>query len=239
MAYTKRYDGRNPEEPRKIEAKVGVIEKADGSAYFAFGDTKAIAAVYGPRTLYPQHLQDPTTGILRCNYDMLSFSVGERKRPGPSRRSTEISLVTKNALLPALKLEKFPYSVVDVFIIILQANAGTRTAGLNAASLALAHAGLPMVDLVSSVSVGKVGGKIIIDMNKEEEDYREKNGERASTDIPFAVLPRLGKVSLLQLDGNISKKELNDALKMANDTCLKIYEVQKKVLKDSLKDKNK
>lgn len=233
MVYTKRFDGRKFDETRKIEAKLGVIEKADGSAYFAFGDTQAIAAVYGPRTLYPQHLQDPTKGILRCNYDMLSFSVGERKRPGPNRRSTEISLVTQNSLLPALKLDKFPNSVVDVFIIILQANAGTRTAGINAASLALAHAGLPMIDLVSSVSVGKVGGKIVVDMIKEEEDYREKSGERASTDIPFAVLPRLGKVSLLQLDGDVTRKELNEALKLANDTCAKIHEVQKKVLRDS------
>lgn len=234
MPYTKRFDGRKFDEPRKIEAKIGVVEKADGSAYFAFGDTKAIAAVYGPRTLFPQHLQDPTKGKLKCIYDMLSFSVGERKRPGPSRRSQEISLVTEKSLLPALRLEKFPNCVVEVYVMIIQANAGTRTAGINAASLALAHAGLPMVDLVSSVSVGKVGGKICVDLTKEEEDYKEKGNEKAS-DIPFAVLSRLGKVSLLQLDGNVTRKELSAALQTANDVCKKISEIQKKVLKETFK----
>lgn len=235
MPYTKRFDGRKFDEIRKIEAKVGVVERADGSAYFAFGDTKAIAAVYGPRTLYPQHLQNPTKGVLRCYYDMLPFSVSERKRPGPSRRSIEISLVTEKALTPALKLEKFPNSVIDVFIMIIQANAGTRTAGINAASLALAHAGVPMIDFVSSISVGKVGGKICVDLIKEEEDY-EENGKKDSTDIPFAMLPRLNKISLLQLDGNISKEELIEALNVAKKACNKIYEEQKKVLKETFKE---
>ncbi len=234
MAYTKRFDSRKFDETRKIEAKVGVVKNADGSAYFAFGDTKAIAAVYGPRTLYPQHLQDPTKGQLKCIYDMLSFSVGERKRPGPSRRSTEISMVTEKALAPALNLDKFPNSVVNLYIMIIQANAGTRTAGINAASLALAHAGLPMLDLVSSVSVGKIGGKICVDLTKEEEDYEEK-GQKDATDIPFAILPRLGKVSLLQLDGKITKNELKEALQMANNACKKIHEAQIKVLKEALK----
>ena len=236
MPYTKRFDGRKFDETRKIEAKVGVIEKADGSAYFAFGDTKAIAAVYGPRTLFPQHLQDPTKGRIRCSYDMMSFSVSERKRPGPGRRGQEISHVTEKALQPAVRLENFPNCVVEVYIMILQANAGTRTAGINAASLALAHAGLPMVDLVSSVSVGKIGGKLCVDLIKEEEDFEEKNGEKSATDIPVAILPRLGKVSLLQLDGKVSRKELAEALKKANESCKKIYEEQKRVLKETFKE---
>ena len=55
---------------------------------FAFGDTIAIAAVYGPKKMHPQHSQNPEKGTLRCNYNMLSFSVTERIRPGPNRRST-------------------------------------------------------------------------------------------------------------------------------------------------------
>ena len=49
----KRPDGRKPEEMREIKAKVDVIPNADGSAMFAFGDTIAIAAVYGPRKMHP------------------------------------------------------------------------------------------------------------------------------------------------------------------------------------------
>src|SRR3990167_3729305 len=141
MSYTKRIDGRKFDEPRKMEAKIGVIPRADGSAMFKIGDTIAIAAVYGPRELHPKFLQNPEKGILRCNYDMASFSVPERKKPGPNRRSTEISMVTEKALLPVLDLKQFPSAVVDVFIAIIQANSGTRCAGITAASMALAHAG--------------------------------------------------------------------------------------------------
>src|SRR3989338_7967072 len=114
MTYTKRPDGRKFDELRETEAKVGVIKNADGSALFRFGDTIAIASVYGPKPLHPQHLQNPQKGVLRVNYDMLSFSVPERKRPGPSRRSQEISKVTEWALSQVIDLESYPNTVVDV-----------------------------------------------------------------------------------------------------------------------------
>lgn len=234
MGYNKRFSKRKFDEMREIEAKVGVVKRADGSAMFRIGSTIAIAAVYGPRELYPKFLQSPERGILRCNYDMASFSVPERKRPGPNRRSTEISLVTEKALLPLLNLDEFPNSVIDVFIEIIQANAGTRCAGITAASMALAHAGIPMYDLVSAVSVGKVGEKILIDLDKEEEDYKE-----GSTDIPVAMAVRSKKVTLLQLDGNVNKKELQEALKLAEIGCNKIHKIQEKALKDAYKEESK
>src|SRR3990167_5726479 len=154
MSYTKRLDGRKFDEVRKMHAKVGIIKRADGSASFQIGDTIAIAAVYGPRELHPKFLQDPEKAVLRCNYDMASFSVTERKKPGPSRRSTEISLVTQKSLSSVVELDLFPSTVIDVFIQIVQANAGTRCAGICAAAMALAHAGIPMRDMVAAVSVG-------------------------------------------------------------------------------------
>lgn len=225
----KRSDGRKPNEMRKMTAKVGVIPNADGSAMFAFGNTIAIAAVYGPRKLHPQHMQDPSTGILRCNYDLLSFSVSERKKPGPSRRSQEISKVTGWALEPAIDLEPYPNTVVDVQIYILQADAGTRTAGINAASLALAHAGIPMKDLVCSVAVGKLDKELIVDLTKEEEDFKEGEG---ATDFATAKLANSPEFSLLQLDGKIQPEEIKEVLKLADKACREIYEVQKKALKE-------
>src|SRR3989338_10094437 len=144
MTYTKRIDGRKFDELRPIKAEVGVIPNADGSALFAFGETVAIAAVYGPKPLHPAHLQEPDKGIIRCEYNMLPFSVTERARPGPSRRSKEISMITENALSGVVELKRFPGTVIDVEIMILQANAGTRCAGINAAAMALAHAGIVM-----------------------------------------------------------------------------------------------
>ena len=229
MTYTKRADNRKFDEPRKMEAKVGVIDRADGSAMFKIGDTIAVAAVYGPKELYPRFLQDSEKGVLKCIYDMLSFSVPERKRPGPNRRSVEISLVTEKALLPSLDLKNYANTVINVFIEIIQANAGTRCAGICAASLALADAGMDMKDLVCAVSVGFVDGKVMIDLNKEEEDIDDM------TDIPIAVLPRTGEISLLQLDGNLKRENVIEAIELVKKVSKKIYEVQKMALKERFK----
>jgi len=146
----------------------------------------------------------------------------------------EISHVTTQALEPVVMLEKFQNSAVDVYIQILQANASTRTAGINAASLALAHAGLPMKDLVTSVSVGKIGGSLVVDVNKDEEDYEEE-GKKAATDIAIAMLGKSKKLSLLQLDGNIKPSELLKAIELARKASSKIYQAQVKALKEANK----
>ncbi len=225
----KRTDGRKNNELRKITAKVGIIPNADGSALFAFGKTIAIAAVYGPRQLHPQHMQNPSTGILRCNYDLLSFSVADRKRPGPSRRSQEISKVTEWALSPVLDLEQFPNTVIDVQIYILQADAGTRTAGINAASMALAHAGIPMRDLVCSLAAGKQDKELILDLTKEEEDFSDGEG---ATDFAIAKVANSDELTLLQMDGKIQPELVKELLKTSLKAYEEIYESQKNALKE-------
>lgn len=225
----KRIDGRKAEEIRKMVAKVGVVPNADGSAMFAFGDTVAIAAVYGPKELHPRNMQKPDTAVLRVNYDLLSFSVDDRKKPGPSRRSQEISKVTEWALLPALEIKEFPNNVIDVQIYILQADASTRTAGINAASMALAHAGIPMKDLVCSVSIGKLDKDIVVDVTKAEEDWKEGEG---ATDLATAKIANSDEYTLLQMDGKIQTELMQKALKMAEKACQEIYEKQKQALKE-------
>ena len=217
---------RANDELRPMEAKAGVIPNAAGSAYFKIGKTAAYATVYGPRSLYPKFKQDPEKGILRCHYNMMPFSgTGNRVRPGQNRRAKEISLVTENALKPVLSFEDFPNSVVDVFIEISAADAGTRCAGICAASIALADAGFSMKEMVSAISVGKVNDTTIVDLDYDEEAW---DGEVA--DIPVAMQPSTGDVSLLQMDGVVSKEQLAEALSMAQDACMKINEVQKQAL---------
>lgn len=228
MAEQKRPDGRKNNEMRKITAKVGIIPNADGSALFAFGKTIAIAAVYGPRQLHPQHMQNPQRGILRCNYDLLSFSVSERKRPGPNRRAQEITKAIEWALQPAVDLDAFPNTVVDVQVYILQADAGTRTASVNAASMALAHAGIPMKDLVCSLALGKNDKTLIVDLTKEEEDFHEGEG---ATDFAIAKLANHDEVTLMQMDGKIQPNLVNEVMILADNACKEIYEAQKSALK--------
>ncbi|MEM4260037.1 MAG: exosome complex exonuclease Rrp41 [Candidatus Woesearchaeota archaeon] len=230
MAYNRK--NRKKDETRPIIAKAGIIKKADGSGYFKIGDTEAYAAVYGPRNLFPKFMQDPKKGILRCNYNMMPFSgEGERVRPGPSRRSKEISLVTEKALLPVLNLDEYPNAVVDVFIELPQTDAGSRCAGICAASIALADAGLPMKDMIAAVSVGKVQGELVVDLDGEEEHM----DENASTDIPVAMIPSTEEITLLQMDGILEKEDLYRALNLVKPALKKISEIQKQALKDKYK----
>lgn len=231
MAEFKRPDGRKVDELRQpVIAKVGIIPNADGSAMFQTGKTIAIAAVYGPKKMHPQHSQNPEKGTLRCTYNMNSFSVDDRIRPGPSRRSMEISEITKWALEPVVMLGKWKNQVVDVHINIIQADAGTRCAGINAAAMALAHAGIPMKDMVSSVAVGKLDKTVVVDLDKAEEDFEEGEGP---TDIPISMTPS-GEITHLQLDGKINSAQMKEAIEMAKKACGEIYEIQKKALKDAI-----
>jgi exosome complex component RRP41 len=227
--YEKRADGRAFDEIREIKTKVGIVPSADGSAMFETGDTRAIAVVRGPRTLHPQHMQNPQKGILRVTYGMMPFSVWDRIKPGPSRRSQEISKVTEWALSSCVDLDAFPSTVVDVLIQIPQADAGTRVAGINAAAMALANAGVPMKEMVSAIAVGKIDKTLVVDVNKDEEDFKEGEG---STDIPMVWTSRSKKIALFQLDGKISIDELKQALELGKKACEKINEIQVKALKD-------
>jgi len=221
----KRLDGRKPEELRPVVMKAGVLKRANGSALVKLGNTVALAGVYGPWSLFPKHRQDPEKAILNCRYNMLSFATTERNRPGPSRRSIEISKVTRDALEPALFLEEFPKTEISVYIEILQADAGTRTAGINAASIALADAGIPMKDLVTAIAVGKINGEYVIDLTGEEEKITE-------CDLPIAFMPRNKKFTLLQMDGDLPSNEVEKIIELATKTCEKLYEKQKEALRN-------
>ena len=220
-----RLDGRKVDECRPIKIEVGVLPRADGSAYLEWGQNKIYAAVYGPRECLPKHKQDPYRAVLDYNYRMATFSVPDRKNPKPGRREIEISKVSGEALAASVMLEKFPGAQINVEVEVLDSNAGTRVAALTVASVALADAGLPMRDMVVGAGVGRAGGKIIVDLNKEEEDAPD------AVDIPLAIMPNTKEIVLLQLDGLLSKKEWEEASAAGMKACEKIYEIQKAALK--------
>ncbi|MHB8601211.1 MAG: exosome complex exonuclease Rrp41 [Nitrosotalea sp.] len=218
-----RCDGRRLDELRNISIKVGVLKNADGSAYIEFGKNKILAGVFGPRDVHPKHMANPDSGILRCRYHMSPFSVTERKNPAPSRREIEISKVIKEALQPSVILKDYPRTVIDVFIEVLQADGGSRCAALDAASVALADAGIPMRDLVSACAAGKVADRIVLDVNNEED-------QEGQADMPVALMPNVGKITLLQLDGMLKPEEFKTCMQTALVGCKRVYEVQRKAL---------
>ena len=219
-----RYDGRKAKELRPIKIESGVLPNADGSAYIEMGRNKIIVGVFGPREMHPRRFAKPNEATLRCRYHMSPFSVDPRRSPAPSRRDTEIGMVMSWALEPAVFLEKYPRSVIDVYAEVLEADGGTRTACINAATVALVDAGIPMRDLVSSCAAGVVDGQIVLDLG----DYEDKEGE---ADIPVAYMPKLEKITLLQMDGIQPVKVFNDCVELAIEGCLQINEIQREALK--------
>jgi exosome complex component RRP41 len=221
----RRIDGRRLDELRPLKVTAGALHQADGSAFVEWGMNKVMAAVYGPREVHPRHLQENNKAIVQCRYNMAAFSVDERKRPGLDRRSQEISKVIAEAFESVIFAEEYPRTSIDVYIEVLQANAGTRCAGVVAASVALADAGIPMVDLLPSVAVGKVAGAIALDLKKEEDNFGE-------ADLPMALVPQSGRLVLLQMEGHMTRSELNQALDLGVVGCRKIYETMKQALRD-------
>ena len=219
-----RIDGRRPDELRPIKMEVGVLDKADGSAYIEQGKNKILVAVYGPREAHPRHVALPDRAAIRCRYHMAPFSTEERRSPAPSRRDMELSKVIREAVEPAILSRHFPRTTIDIFIEVLQSDGGTRSAGIAGTSLALADAGIPMRDLVVACAAGKVDGQVVVDLCDEE----DKLGE---ADMPVAMIPSTGAITLIQMDGKLSLEEFEKAFSMAVEGGKKIYEMQKEALK--------
>ena len=219
----KRLDGRNNEELRKIKIEAGVLHRADGSCYLEWGGNKILAAVYGPREAVPRHIQDPLKAVVNARYNMAAFSVEDRKRPGPDRRSREISKVISEALAKVILTEQFPRAAIDVNIEVLDAEAGTRCAGLTAAGVALADAGIPMKDIPVSCAAGKIAGHVVLDLGKEEDNSGD-------ADLPVAISPRTGEILLLQMDGHLTFEEFNKAFDLAVKGCHTVSDMQKKAI---------
>ncbi len=225
IVHGKRLDGRALDELRPLKIEASVLKNADGSAYLEWGRNKVLAAVYGPMETQPKHMADPTRAIIKCRYAMAPFSsLEEHGRTGPNRRATEISKVTREVFENVVMLNEFPGSMINIFIEILQSDGGTRAAGITAASVALASAGIHMRDLVYAVSIGKVGEHLILDLNMLEDNYSD-------SDMPMAISPRNDNVLLLQMDGEYTKEELHKAMEMAKEAGKTISKIQKDALK--------
>jgi len=221
----KRLDGRGAEDTRPMRIVAGIIPEADGSAFIEWGGNKIICGVYGPRECIPRHESSPYHSLVKCRYMMSPFaSLEEHSRSGPSRRSTELSKVIREVFENLILSERFPNTQIDIYIDVLQAEGGTRAASITAAAVALANAGIPMKDMVSSVAVGKAGNVLIVDLGKNEDNFGQ-------SDMPMAMAHRDKKLLLLQMDGLLTKDEIVQMLGMAERCCDKLHEAQATALK--------
>ncbi|GJP35928.1 hypothetical protein CLOM_g4447, partial [Closterium sp. NIES-68] len=105
----------------------------------------------------------------------------------------------------------------------LQADGGTRSACINAATLALCHAGIPMRDLATSCASGYLNATPLLDLN-----YVEDSG--GGPDVTVGYLPSSDKISLLQMDAKLQMETFEEVVKLAVTGCKAIAHRMRQVL---------
>ncbi|TQD74507.1 hypothetical protein C1H46_039962 [Malus baccata] len=190
-----RLDGRRPMEMRQIRGEIGVVDKVDGSAVFEMGNTKVIAAVYGPREVQNRSQQMNDRALVGCEYTMANFSTGDRMRK-PKGDSSFFSE-------PCICLLQ-----IDIFVQVLQADG---------------DAGIPMRDLVTSCSAGYLNSTPLLDVNYVEDSA-------GGADVTLGIMPKLDKVTLLQMDAKLPLDIFENVMQLAIEGCKAVATYIREVL---------
>ncbi|XP_075437024.1 exosome complex component RRP41 [Ascaphus truei] len=226
-----RVDGRKAGELRKIQARMGVFAQADGSAYIEQGNTKALAVVYGPHEIRGSRsktLHD--RAVVNCQYSMATFSTGERKRrPHGDRKSTEMTLHLKQTFEAAILTQLYPRSQIDIYVQILQADGGNYCACVNAATLAVIDAGIPMRDYVCACSAGFIEDTPLADLSYVEE-------ASGGPQLALALLPKSEQIALLEMNARLHEDHLEKVMDAASKACKDVYAVLDQAVREHLQE---
>ncbi|CAG9813570.1 unnamed protein product [Phaedon cochleariae] len=227
-----RLDGRRPDELRRIRCKLGVFTEPDGSAYLEQGLTKVLAAVYGPHQVRggrskAQH----DTAIINCQFSMAVFSTTDRKkRPRGDRKSTELSMHLQQALEAVIKSELYPWSQIDVYVEVLHADGGIYTACVNAATLALIDAGIPLKEYVCACTASLANNDVpMIDISHQEEII-------GGPTLTVAALPMSGKIVLMEMSQRFHMDHLEKVLNKALQGCKDIRQILDEAVRLHVRD---
>ncbi|KAI8814969.1 ribosomal protein S5 domain 2-type protein [Cladochytrium replicatum] len=223
-----RVDGRRPPELRRISCRTGVFAQADGSAYIEHGNTKCLAAVYGPHEPHKRSALQEKVAI-NVEFNVASFSSGDRKHSGrQDRRLLEIATLIKQNFEPVISLPHSARTEIDIFLQLLQVDGGALHAAVNAATLALVDAGIPMTDYVCACSAGFVNNAPILDLN-----YIEENAEVPT--LTIGTLVKSGKLTLVTSEHKLHMDHFEPILRLACEGSKQIGEVLDETIRKSTK----
>ncbi|KYQ96926.1 Exosome complex exonuclease rrp41 [Tieghemostelium lacteum] len=214
-----RVDGRRSNEIRRLNIKMGVSNRADGSAYYEQGNTKILVTVYGPReSVNSKSLYD--RAVVKCEFSMSSFSTTERKQrqKGTDRQATEIQNLIKQAFESTVHVQLYPRSQIDIFVQVLQSDGGLKSASINACTLALIDAGISMKDFVCACNTSCIDGIPVLDLNNIE----ERSG---GPDLLLSINPQLGGVISLNMDSKVQQDLFESVLDLGVKGCQKIFTI--------------
>lgn len=240
-----RHDNRTPGELRKIDIQKGIAPHAQGSVLVSFGNTRVICAAMieesVPRWMKEQNVSG---GWLTAEYSMLPYSTLSRKqressRGKPDGRGTEIQRLVGRSLRAVVDLEKLGSRTLWVDCDVLQADGGTRTAAITGASVAVELAcralveqgklaTLPIKNRVAAVSVGIVGGEVLVDLDYHEDKDAEVDMNIVMTDkMDFVEVQGSGEESVF------SAPQLEAMLAAARSGIANLLEIQNAALSHS------
>jgi len=220
--------------------KTGVIHAATGSAYVELNNTKVICGVYGPKpNTKAQEFSEQ--GTLNCDFKYTSFSCqNERKGFASDSEEKEYSMLMLQALSVAVRMDRFPKSIVDVNVLVLQNDGAALSTAITCASLALADAGIEMYDLVASCTASAT----IQDTTSSElppivvfdPTQREEGGQTGR--VVLARMPSMAVISQLLMDGELDVRTVEEGIDLCIDGCDKLYTMMCDVLVESVQSSN-
>ena len=235
-----RVDGRKERELRSVNITPGYIKRTDGSVMIEMGDTRVICAAKLEDRV-PPFLRNSGRGWITAEYGMLPSSSPTRIAREAARgriggRTHEIQRLIGRSLRAIANLEALGEKTVWIDCDVIQADGGTRTASITGAYVALAEAAhrwsekritkqALIKDAVAAVSVGIVDGKILLDLNSEEDSHAE-------VDMNL-VMTGSGKFVEVQGTAEITpftKAKLDRIVEVARIGIRELLQVQKRVL---------
>jgi ribonuclease PH len=184
----KRIDGRTPQQSRKVSLTPGYIQNSEGSVLIELAQTRVICTASIEESV-PQFLRDSGRGWVTAEYGMLPGSSPTRipreaARGRVAGRTQEIQRLIGRSLRAVADLEALGPRTIWIDCDVIQADGGTRTASITGGFVCLALAtrrlqqrGLiqknPLRGSVAAVSVGVVGGEVLVDLCYEEDSRAE------------------------------------------------------------------
>ena len=183
-----RIDGRRKDQLRPIKITRNFIKHAEGSVLIEMGDTKVICTASVEEKV-PPFLKGKGIGWVTAEYSMLPRSTHERSpreavKGKQGGRTLEIQRLVGRALRAVTGMDQMGERSIWIDCDVIQADGGTRTASITGSFIALADAfttlktrGVikkrPLVDYLAAISVGKVGGEILVDLAYLEDSMAE------------------------------------------------------------------
>ena len=217
-----RNDGRKAHEIRRMRIQMGALRSdplVGGSALVEMGMTIALATVSGPMACQRRSDELTDRAILQVTFKTAPFAPSADRRvtnPSSDRRLQEASHLLKRAMEASILLHLYPRSRIQIVVSILADDGGRLPAAINAATLAVLDAGIPMKDFVCACAAGGDADQLLVDLNRREEGTPSSQ----TVNLPCAMLPQRGTIVLAQCEARLPNWEsMERVLEAAMEGC--------------------